>query len=463
MILSLALALLSIQPTAADTGRGGGRGVPALRVWLSDSVLDLGHVAQVFVRPRYTGYLTVLHADAEGHVRILYPVSPEDQIPVQAGATFQVSSGVEGRAFSVNARGTGIVLAAWSATPFTYDDLRYGDRWDYDNALLLQPSAGNGFAALLDIADRIAGDRPYGYDLAVYGTPGARAVRPNAPPAPCKDCLTRHYVSRPSGDNTVATPTYAVDCSNTTLVDSFCGVSDNRIYYSYVDQSQNYYEENQAPSNYPMSYDYPYYDYGYYDSYYPFYGHGGGGRLQDGRRGHDFHRSTTPAQAYIRPIGLQQVQGGRAPTPPIVRYRPTISVRQPYAPSRPDRSTADPPASTGMAGGVAGQSGFGGVAVIRRPGVRPIDGVPIQGGGPGGEVPGGAWGGFVGAPPSAGAVRRNAPPFGNTIPQPFGNTIPQSFGNRIAPPFGGGVEPAPRPAQALPVRGGGGGGGGHRR
>jgi len=443
MIIPIALALLSIQPSAPDSGRRQ----PAVRVWLSDTILDLGKVAQVYVRPRFTGYLAVLHADAEGHIRVLYPVAPTDQVPVSAGATFQVSSGVAGRSFSVNAKGTGMVLAAWSATPFRFDDLRWRDQWDYENALLLQPSAGNAFAALLDIADRIADEQPYGYDLAVYGTPGAKAVRPTAPPPPCRDCLTKHYVSHPSTDNAVATSTYAVDCSNTTLVDSFCGVADNRVYYSYVDQSQNYQDQSQATSYpYPMAYDYPLYydDYGYgygYGSYYPSYGHGG--RFRGGHGGS--RRATTPAQSYIRPLGLQQAPGSTSP--PATRTRPTITVRQPYAPSHPDRLAVDPASETAQ----PGPAGQGDVPSPRRGESGAGPGRPMPGGGQ--EQPGGAWGGFVGAP--AGHQERGTASFGYRIPPPFGNTIPQPFGNRIAQPFGGGFSPSLQPVMSLPARGGG--------
>src|SRR5712664_4149380 len=172
--LVLNLRLLTQAPVLSTAGAhvAPATNATAVRVWLSDSNYRVGARARVFVNLRDPGYLVVLHADAAGRVRVLFPLIPDESAQVPAGATLEVSASDDRAAFVVPAGGgVGTVVAVRSRTPFRFEDVRGESGWDYANALLFQPTAGNPLAALLDIADRITGGARYQYDVAEYRTP----------------------------------------------------------------------------------------------------------------------------------------------------------------------------------------------------------------------------------------------------------------------------------------------------
>lgn len=239
--LILGLGLLAQGPTAPSTRRVD---PPPVRVWLPDTLRPVGDPVRVYVALRDTSHLVVLHVDASGRIRVLFPRSPTDPDLVPGSETFVVAGSEDGVTFRVPAPGLGTVLAVRSRAPFRFDGLTAGGRWDYEHALLLLPTAGNPFAALLDIADRIADGEAYNYDLAAYRTPGAVASRTVAPDSVCFSCFTARRSRTASGEtgsditnSAVALDhSYAaapggtvVDCSSATLVDSFCGVQDNSV------------------------------------------------------------------------------------------------------------------------------------------------------------------------------------------------------------------------------------------
>jgi hypothetical protein len=214
-----------------------------------------------------------------------------------------------------------------SSRPFAFEPLRRANRWDYEHSLLLQPTAGNAFAALLDIADRVGDGQPYDYDVTFYGTPGALASRAGSDTV-CFSCLTaRHPRSSASGpggygNGAVATNnSSAVDCSGANLVDSWCGVQDNSVTNTYTDNST--YQSTTVE----------------YLVYVPFF--------VPFRR---FFRQPPPAPppprpATTLPMPLRPVS--RRLVPPPARQRPTIVVVQPTAPSHPDLGGKDAESAPG--------------------------------------------------------------------------------------------------------------------
>jgi hypothetical protein len=321
MVGLLALSLLVQTPvhTAAAPVE------PPVRVWLPDTVLPVGAPARVFVQLADSGYLAVLQVEPSGRIRVLYPAHPTDPDFVPGGATFVVAGLDDSTTFRVSAPGTGTLLAVRSWTPFRFDGLIDGPRWDYARALLLQPTAGNPFAALLDIADRIADGEAYAYDLAGYRTPGAVAVRRTTTDSICGNCFTArpHHTDTgvpADGSNSAiaidhsyaaASGGYTVDCSSATLVDSFCGVEDNRVSNTY-DASTTEME----PPAVSTTYVYPLYPRGLF----PF-----------------LRRRIAPRSVPLPPpataLNLRSVPGQIVPPPP--RRIPRIVVTQPTAPSRP--------------------------------------------------------------------------------------------------------------------------------
>jgi hypothetical protein len=319
--LLLGLGLLAQTVAVPSAGRAD---TLAVRAWLPDSVRPVGHPLQVYVALRDTSYLVVLHVDASGRIRVLFPRNPTDPDLVPGGVTFAVTGAESGSTFRIPVPGTGSVLAVRSWAPFRFDGLAAGGQWDYEHALLLLPTAGNPFAALLDIADRIAAGEGYNYDLAEYRTPGAVATRVPAKDSVCFSCLAARRSGRSQGEGGGAGLTnsalaidhsYAaapggtvVDCSSTTLVDSYCGVQDNSVSTTVeettIDQSTTIVYPAPTPEFFPFR-----------------------------RR----FRRPPPAPAPPQPaiaLNLRRVPGRIVP--PARRRPPPIVVQQPRAASHPD-------------------------------------------------------------------------------------------------------------------------------
>jgi hypothetical protein len=299
-----------------------------VRAWLPDTVLPVGAPARVYVELEDSGYFALLHVEPSGRIRVLYPEHPNDPDFVPGGATFVVGGISDSTTFRVVAPGTGTLLAVRSWTPLDFASLVDANRWDYARALLLQPTAGNPLAALLDIADRIAGGEAYTYDLTGYRTPGALAARRTTTDSVCGSCFTaRHqHADAASTDGDAAAIAIdhsmaasgngsVVDCSYTTLTSSFCG----------VDNSSTTYQESTAaaPTEAAPTVVYPYYPQGYFPFLF-------------------FHRRRTPPPPPLPPpaIALNLRAAPRAAVPPPPRRIPRIVVTQPTAPSRPVAASA---------------------------------------------------------------------------------------------------------------------------
>src|SRR5882672_4951472 len=195
MILAFAakLGLLAQVTALATTAAPAAPKAAPIRVWIADST--------VYVRLRDPGYLTVLHVDPVGRIRVLFPFNPDDDAAAPGAATFELAAptGTEG--------GTGTILAARSRHPLQVAGLRAGPFWDYDNGMLFQPTAGDPLAALLDIADRMADARPFDFDVTTYRTGGSVATRdPQLTTPVCLTCVRSHSVEQQS--------TVAIDQSN---------------------------------------------------------------------------------------------------------------------------------------------------------------------------------------------------------------------------------------------------------
>jgi hypothetical protein len=233
MLLTLAVSLgLFAQAPAFSV-----RAPDPIRVWLTDTTSTAG--ARVHVHLAGAAYLTVLHVDPDGRIRVLFPRRPDDRAWVPGGATFEVPVDGDGG-------GTGTILAAQSRWPFRVAGLTAEEagRWDYEKGLLFQPTAGDPLAALLDIADRMTDGRPYAFDVATHGTGGTVAARdPQLVTPVCLTCVRpRRAADDPAAltviqSSTVVSHATVVDCSGTVLVNSSCGVIDRRVSTTIVYES----------------------------------------------------------------------------------------------------------------------------------------------------------------------------------------------------------------------------------
>ena len=174
MMLALALALIaspSVGSYANPPAVARFKDDPPIQVWLSsDNHFVRGQRAQVFISTAADGYVVVLRADAQGRVRVLFPLDPSNDEVVRGDRKFEVESGGGHEAFTVDDEdGTGVVLAAWSESPFTFDGLVDGDRWDYAALSALKGSSDSGSeAGLVEIVQSMAGENQFAYDVATY-------------------------------------------------------------------------------------------------------------------------------------------------------------------------------------------------------------------------------------------------------------------------------------------------------
>src|SRR5689334_580643 len=114
MLVPLVVALNTAPASAAL------RDDPPVRVWLDpDHPVQSGDRIRVRFQAAEDGYVLVLRADADGRVRVLYPLDPTADDFVRGGDEFEVRSRSDREAITVDEReGAGKVLVAWSAAPF---------------------------------------------------------------------------------------------------------------------------------------------------------------------------------------------------------------------------------------------------------------------------------------------------------------------------------------------------------
>ena len=159
--------LLSLVVSATDD--------PPVKVWLNhDNYFQRGDKARVNVRLADDGYLLVLRADADGRVRVLFPLDPSDDDFVRGHETIEVRGRGDREAFFVDDReGSGLVLAARSTTPFKFDEFVRGDHWDY-RVLDARQAGDDKEAALLDMVQRMTAEGRFDYDAVTYAVASAR-------------------------------------------------------------------------------------------------------------------------------------------------------------------------------------------------------------------------------------------------------------------------------------------------
>ncbi|HZI22746.1 MAG TPA: DUF4384 domain-containing protein [Gemmatimonadales bacterium] len=177
MMLALMLSLLGTAPASAGAPAVAATSDdPPIKVWLNHDDFQRGDKARVNVKTGEDGYVVVLRADADGRVRVLFPLDPSDDDFVRGGETIEVRGRGDREAFYVDDRdGSGLVVAARSVTPFKFDEFVRGDHWDY-RVLDARQAGDDKEAALVDIVQRMT-DGHFDYDAASYVVVAPRAYR----------------------------------------------------------------------------------------------------------------------------------------------------------------------------------------------------------------------------------------------------------------------------------------------
>jgi hypothetical protein len=140
---------------------------PAVQLWISsDRRFVPGDRARVHVRAREDGYLVVLHSDADGHLRVLFPLDPSDDNFVRGGKRYEIHDRGGREAFEADRTGRGMVYAAISRAPFRFDGYVLGDHWDY-RTLAPERLPRDPETELTDLARRLAGGS-FDYDVLSY-------------------------------------------------------------------------------------------------------------------------------------------------------------------------------------------------------------------------------------------------------------------------------------------------------
>ena len=145
-----------------------------VRVRLNHQQLEVGDRARVYVKTARDGFLVILHADPQGRVRVLFPIDPDADNFVRGGKELELRSRSEREALQADAEGSGTILAAFSVDAFQFDELTRNGHWDYlvlggpDESVKNDPLAG-----LLEIANNMARDHQYDYDVATYSVGSA--------------------------------------------------------------------------------------------------------------------------------------------------------------------------------------------------------------------------------------------------------------------------------------------------
>ena len=141
---------------------------PPIRVWLDGDSYHPGDRATLKIRLSDDGYVVVLRADGDGHLRVLFPLDPGTDNFVKGGKTFEVRGRGDREAFQVDDQnGTGTIFAAVSAQPFTFSGYVLGDHWDY-KVLGNEDLGSDPEAAMVDLVHNMAGQNHFDYDVTTY-------------------------------------------------------------------------------------------------------------------------------------------------------------------------------------------------------------------------------------------------------------------------------------------------------
>ncbi|MEO8879921.1 MAG: DUF4384 domain-containing protein [Gemmatimonadaceae bacterium] len=176
MISAIFPILFSVVTTAAPAPAPAATTAdPAIRVTLNHDSYNRGDRARVTVRVRDDGYVVVLHTDANGRVRVLFPVDPGDDNFMKAGQDYEIRGRGDRDAFQVTSTGSGTVYAAVSMDAFHPDAFTRNNHWDYTRLESDSASSDNAEASMTSIVDQMADGSHFDYDLATYTVEGSYA------------------------------------------------------------------------------------------------------------------------------------------------------------------------------------------------------------------------------------------------------------------------------------------------
>jgi hypothetical protein len=165
-----ALLLLASPMATAPRAMPAVSNDPPVHVWFnSDGQYGYGDRAKVYAKSAQSGYLVVLRSDADGHVRVLFPLDPQDEQRITGGKKYELKGRGGREAFVADdTSGHGSVIAAISESPFRVDHLTQNGHWDIQ-ALSTPRVREDPEAGLLELVDRMkTPNQRFDYDIATY-------------------------------------------------------------------------------------------------------------------------------------------------------------------------------------------------------------------------------------------------------------------------------------------------------
>jgi len=126
------LLLLASHALVASPAANPATDDPPIRVWFnSDGNFGYADRAKVYAKAADDGYLIVLRADADGRVRVLFPLDPQGDQRIAADRKYELKGRGGREAFIADdSTGHGMVLAAVSSSPFRVDRFARDGHWD---------------------------------------------------------------------------------------------------------------------------------------------------------------------------------------------------------------------------------------------------------------------------------------------------------------------------------------------
>ena len=199
-------AVTTVAPTPAPAASGA---EPAVSVTLNHQTYDRGDRARVTVRVRDDGYVVVLHTDADGRVRVLFPVDPGDDNFMKAGQDYEIRGRGDRDAFQVTESGSGTVYAAVSLDPFHADEFVRNNHWDYTRLAGDSTTSSDPEVAMTNIVEQMADGAHFDYDVATYTVESAYASNNGAYVGPVSSGYSCFYGSwDPWCDGYYPSPSY---------------------------------------------------------------------------------------------------------------------------------------------------------------------------------------------------------------------------------------------------------------
>jgi hypothetical protein len=168
MLTALLLTSMSLAPVASIQAV---QSEPPVRVWVNKTGdLKRGDRVKVYARTETDGYLLILHAEADGRIRVLFPLDPYQDNFVRGQSDFEVRGRGDREAFRIyHDAGLGTVYAAFSRDPFQFGEFVRDDHWDFRLLETWQITEGlDAETELTALVRHMTPNSRFDYDLVNY-------------------------------------------------------------------------------------------------------------------------------------------------------------------------------------------------------------------------------------------------------------------------------------------------------